>query len=71
MFIAFLSSLWGNGVRDSGETWDDANMVEGDGWSEVWDIESGYTCNYYSVLSADQWDYCGNGRQSNVGRNFT
>ena len=38
-------SVWGNGVVDGEETWDDGNTSNNDGCSSQWQIESGYTCN--------------------------
>ena len=36
--------LWGNGIVQGSEGWDDNNTVSGDGWDEVCQIEDGYTC---------------------------
>ena len=36
--------LWGDGLNLGQYAWDDGNQVSGDGWSNTWAIESGYTC---------------------------
>ena len=38
-------SVWGNGVVDGEETWDDGNISNNDGCSSQWQKESGYTCS--------------------------
>ena len=49
------TSPWGNGVRDSGEQWDDKNVLDGDGWSSIWMVEEGYACIGGSSTTQDIW----------------
>ena len=35
---------WGDGVIDGTDVWDDFNIISGDGWSSIWQVETGYTC---------------------------
>lgn len=52
----------GDHNRDSFESWDDGNIINGDGCSEFWEIESGWTCNYVGSNIADVCACpCGNG----------
>ena len=47
--------MWGNGYRSGNELWDDGNLVSGDGWSESWKVEDGFT---WSGGSSIQKDVC-------------
>ena len=31
--LEVIESLWGNGILDKGEDWDDGNKIDNDGWS--------------------------------------
>ena len=46
---------WGNGVRDELETWDDGNILSGDGWSSTCIVEPNYIWIYSTSISADIW----------------
>jgi cysteine-rich repeat protein len=43
----------GDGNRDGGEFWDDGNKINGDGCSEYWVIETGYSWTGGSSVTAD------------------
>ena len=47
--------LWGNGIRDGDEQWDDRNTINGDGWSSIWMVEDGYACTNGSTTTKDVW----------------
>ena len=47
--------LWGNGIRDGDEQWDDRNTKDGDGWSSLWMVENGYACTGGSTTTKDAW----------------
>ena len=47
--------LWGNGIRDGDEQWDDNNIQDGDGWSSIWMVENGYSCTGGSTTAKDTW----------------
>ena len=46
---------WGDGKRNSvlSTAWDDGNIINGDGWSSIWIIETGWVCSGGSSSSAD------------------
>jgi large repetitive protein len=35
---------WGNGIKETGEQWDDNNIDDGDGCDSLWNREFGYQC---------------------------
>jgi cysteine-rich repeat protein len=49
--------IWGDGRRfNSLSTYcDDGNLIDGDGWSSTWTIETGYSCVGGSSTTADVW----------------
>ena len=47
--------IWGDGLKMPTESCDDGNTSNGDGWSSVWSIESGYSCTGGSPTSKDTW----------------
>ena len=66
--LAYTSNTWGNLARDSGEGWDDGGVVSEDGWSELWSVESRWTCSGGSSTSKDVWinsETCGDGIKFN------
>ena len=66
-FIAYYTSMWGNMVRDSGEGWDDGNVVSGDGWNEVWSVEVGWIWTGGSSTTQDTWtEIWGDGKRFNT-----
>ena len=48
-------SPWGNGIRDTGEQWDDHNAIDVDGWSSIWMVQNGYACTGGSSTTQDVW----------------
>ena len=44
---------WGDGLHMPTESWDDGNTSSGDGCSNVWEIESGYSCTGGSTTTKD------------------
>ena len=46
---------WADSRRAGSEACDDGNLVDGDGCSSSWTIESGYSCSGGSVTSKDTW----------------
>ena len=46
---------WGDGIRVSTETWDDGNLISGDGCSSVCTIESGFAWSGGSIYIKDTW----------------
>jgi cysteine-rich repeat protein len=56
---------WGDGRRfNSNDTYcDDRNNLNGDGWSEYWEVEEGYKWYGGSEVSQDKWEpICGDGK---------
>ena len=51
-------------VRDTGEGCDDANVISGDGWSELWVVESGWSWAGGSATTKDICsEICGDGKR--------
>ena len=48
-------SKWGDGIRVNTETWDDGNLISGDGCSSVCTIESGFAWSGGSIYVKDTW----------------
>ena len=51
--INSAATVWGDGKRTGVETWDDGNVISGDGWSSTWTVESGFTWTGGSSSSKD------------------
>ena len=51
------TEICGDGVRFNtiSTYWDDKNLINGDGCTSTWNIESGYTCKGGSKTSKDIW----------------
>ena len=50
------TSIWGDNLRVTGETWDNGNTSNGDGCSSDWQtVEVGWTCKGGSPSSGDIW----------------
>ena len=65
--LAYSTSTWGNMVRDTGEGCDDANVISGDGWSELWVVESGWSWTGGSATTKDICsETCGDGKRSST-----
>ena len=52
---------WGDGLKVSSELCDDGNLSNGDGCSNTWNIESGYSCTGGSTTSKDTCVACSAG----------
>ena len=65
--INSAATVWGDGKRTGVETWDDANVNSGDGWSSTWTVESGYIWTGGSSTTKDVWsEMCGDGVRFNL-----
>ena len=42
------NEIWGDGMYLGQYEWDDGNLDNGDGWSNTWKIETGFSCNQTS-----------------------
>ena len=49
-------------VRNAGEECDDANVISGDGWSELWVVESGWSWNGGTPTTKDTCEIWGDGK---------
>ena len=56
-------SSWGDNTRQSGETCDDGNLDDGDGWSYQCIIEAGAVCYDPGSSISDIWDIWGDGKR--------
>ena len=64
IWIVYAASNWGNQLRESGEGWDDGNILDGDGCNYLWVIETGFTWSGGSSTSKDICnDICGDGKR--------
>ena len=52
---------WGDGIKLPIESWDDGNTANNDGCSNLWVIESGFTCSGGSLTSKDTCVACSAG----------
>ena len=52
---------WGDGLKMPSELWDDGNLSNGDGCSNTWNIESGFSCTGGSTTSKDTCVACSAG----------
>jgi hypothetical protein len=50
--------IWGDGRRVGIEEWDDANLIDSDGWSQLWKIDKDYICLGGSISSRDFCSKC-------------
>ena len=64
--LAYSTNTCGNMVRDAGEGCDDANVISGDGWSELWVVESGWSWTGGSTTTKDTCDIWGDGKRSST-----
>ena len=55
--LCLITNQCGNGVRDSGETCDDNNKIDGDGCSSSCAVETGYGCKRSDLTSSNP-DVC-------------
>ena len=63
---------WGDGIKTSGEKWDDQNNVGGDGWSsDCATIETGWVWSGGSLATKDIWVYWTEGLYQNDATNPT
>ena len=51
------NDIWGDGKKYSSSStfWDDGGLVNGDGWSSTWSIETGWSCSGGNPSSPDAW----------------
>ena len=64
---------WGDGKRFNSITtyWDDANVVNGDGWSSTCSVETGWTCSGGNISNKDTWtDVWGDGMKFTTSTSF-
>ena len=50
---SIVAKVWGDGFNTAGEQWDDRNTTDGDGWSSIWNQESGWTWSGGSATTKD------------------
>jgi hypothetical protein len=50
--------IWGDGRRVGNEEWDDANLIDSDGWGQLWKIDRDYICLGGSISSRDFCSKC-------------
>ena len=54
---------WGDGIYiSSGEQCDDGNTKSGDGWSQAWKIESGFSWTTSAYHTSIWQEKCGDGK---------
>ena len=64
--INVLSSICGDGFKTGSETWDDKNVIGGDGWSSNCQVESGWSWSGGSISTSDVWvEVWGDGKRFN------
>ena len=57
---------WGDGKKAGNEKWDDANTINGDGWSSNWlSIETNYVWSGGSPNTKDTWSFWSSGFYQN------
>ena len=60
-----MYSICGEGMVSSNEAWDDGNTKNGDGWSNLWNIEPGFYCNQSPPTSPSVWNtICGDNKRA-------
>ena len=60
---------WGDGVKygSVSTSWDDGNMINNDGWSSSWSIETGWTWSGGTFTTPDLWtEIWGDGKRFNL-----
>ena len=60
-----VNVVCGDGSKHPSESWEDENLIDGDGWSSTWTIESGYSWDGGSSSSKDSCTQCSNGESPN------
>ena len=53
--VKVIDYIWGNGIRNETEIWDDGNTKDGDGCSKDCKLEYEYTCNGGDYEHTDKW----------------
>ena len=60
---AVCNPIWGDGMKQTEEGWDDGNLNDGDGWSSTCTVEDGFSCIGGSPSAKDIWgEVCGDGK---------
>ena len=49
------TEVWGDGLDFGENEWEDGNLVNGDGWDSLWEMEHWFECKGGNKTSVDKW----------------